>query len=233
MTTTLQDIALQLTELSSIVKDFKVNLPRIIKSELDKRHNQRKAVVYGLGENNNYNVIYDIFKAYGIGFREIKILHRLGRASLERAGSRPLVIQFTENVMFPHLITLANIIKNNATWSHIKVRKYETAEERHQGFLKREERRKIAAKVLPPTTENVVIPRNPPVTKSKCCKRIPAEKAKSSKTEKTSNTKDSGPVEKEQRSTVEKDHLKAQALLEKWSKARKREKKDDDDCKQQ
>jgi hypothetical protein len=168
MSISLEDIALKLTELSSIVKDYQVNLPRIIKTELDKHYNKRKAVVYGLGERDSYDVVFDIFKAYGIASTEIKVLHRLGRASLERAGPRPLVIQFSDSVVFPHLITLATIIMNHTAWNHIKVRKLETPEERHQAFLLRKERREKAT-AAPPPTEQVEAPCISKVTEPTSC----------------------------------------------------------------
>jgi hypothetical protein len=189
MSTSLHEIALQLTELSTSIKDLKVNLPQIIRTELDKHHNKRKVVVYGISEHDGYDIVYDIFMAYGIASREITILHRLGRASLERAGPRPLVVHFSDKVAYPHLITLANIIKNNPLWNHVKVRKLETPEERHQGFLLREERRKRDAESVP-TTEQVVTPRKPEVTESKSCAVAPAVKANPSKVVKQCSLED-------------------------------------------
>jgi hypothetical protein len=54
------------------------------------------------------------------------------------------------------MITLSKLLKNNTAWSSIQIRKYETPEERRQGFLNREQRRNAQSKEEKPVQEIIV-----------------------------------------------------------------------------
>jgi ribosomal protein L25 (general stress protein Ctc) len=144
----MEEIRQLLHQLSSQLHEQKVNLPSIIYEQLQRHQNRRNLVFYGLPEGASDAVLDEIFNQYGTktGCTRIvlDVLHRLGKPRQDKSP-RPLLFTVEEGSPFPHVITLANIMKENPAWSQFRIRRYETADERRRNFLIREERRKQLA----------------------------------------------------------------------------------------
>ena len=139
--------SLILTELRAIKKeihDHKKNLPNLITEQLQLHDNQRKLVVSGLPEGTTREKVSQLLSLGGVPPGCVLTLVPLGRPRTS-GPPRPICVELTTKTAVPHLKTLSETLKTSPVFSSCSVRLFETAQQRHEGYLKRQERRKSIA----------------------------------------------------------------------------------------
>ena len=141
-----------LNETRAQQEDLKKNIPAMITEQLQRHENRRKLVVCGFPEDATRDQVSKLFSLVGIPSEAVTVLHHLGKPRTD-GKFRPLCVEIAKTTKFPHLKTLAQLIRTNSAYSSYSVRRLETPEQRLQGFLARKARREAAPEVTQSTPE--------------------------------------------------------------------------------
>ena len=135
-------------------------LPNLVASQLQIRDNSKKLVINGLPENAIKAEVGSLLALGGISWESVLFWKRIGQPRSEEAPPRPICIDLKSVSAVPHFKSFAKTLKTSAVFSNCSVRRFETPEQRKDGYVIRQQRRNQSK---PAETPQTLRPVDPPI----------------------------------------------------------------------